>query len=779
MEYKYGHFNNDGTEFIVTRPDTPRAFDNFIFNNCAMANVEQTGIGWFDYQFTDGTEGIQLYTGIGRICDFDVFGRDHLMSRIIYVRDNETGEYWTVNWEPVKTKYEKYECTQGLGYSIIRNQTNGIAATFTVFLPKGDVPAELWKLSFENVSGRPRNISVYCYNQYQFKFKWGFDSYGDMIYRTVCFDKEKNCIIARKHPFIKPHNHLMAFFASDVKIDAYDGSREAFVGRYGSLAAPDAVIAGNCTNTDGSADATIGAAQYNISFAAGGKKDIEIMVGIVDEEKEIVPFKNQFIGSFDKHLAEVKEYFSTVIGKNKATTPDEHFDRLINVWAKQANLYGAAWGRWGYNGYRDIVQQGLGCAAQIPERSREILIEALQRQYQSGLAVRGWNPIDEKAYSDSAMWLVFTLIAYLRETGDFDLLKQEVPFYDGGSATVREHIDRALSFLEGNKGAADLLLIKFGDWNDSLTGTGKEGRGESVWLSIAYVEALTEMAALADYLGEKDAKTDYETRRDNMKNAINKNAWDGDRYIRCIDDNRNKVGAAGAKAAEIFFEPQCWSLISGVAEGERAEQVIKTCDKLLGSKYGYLLLAPCFREFDPGIGRISSMEPGIAENGTIYSHLNIWMILGLLRIGKGNLAYEVFKKVSPGYLVSEDDNKDNNPPFMYANCYFGPDHKNSAYTMEFTWITGSVAWFTTVLINEMLGIKPDFGGLVMDPCLPSEFKECTVKRVYRGAEYNISISNPKGLEKGNVTVEADGKVIEGNRLPIYDGGKHTIKVTID
>jgi len=777
MNYKYGHFNADGTEFIVTRPDTPRAFDNFLFNECAMANAEQTGIGWFDYQI-GGTEGVQLYTGIGRICDFDVFGRDHLMSRIIYVRDNETGEYWTVNWEPVKTAYESYECRQGLGYTVIRNVTNGIAATFTVFVPTGKVPAECWKLSFENVSGRARDISVFCYNQYQFKFKWGFDSYGDMIYRTVHLDSERNAIVASKHPFIKPHNHLTAFFTSDEKIDAFDGSREAFVGRYGSLAAPDAVLAGNCTNTEGSADATIGAAQYNYKLAAGDKKDIEIMVGIVDCPCEIDEFKAQYIGKLDEKLEEVKAYFAQVIGKNKATTPDEHFDRLINVWAKQANLYGAAWGRWGYNGYRDIVQQGLGCAAQLPERSREILIEAFQRQYSNGLAVRGWNPIDEKAYSDSAMWLVFTLIAYLRETADFDLLKQEVPFYDGGSATVREHIDRALSFLEGNKGADDLLLIKFGDWNDSLTGTGKEGRGESVWLSIAYVEALTEMAALADYLGETEAKADYEARCAAIKKAINENAWDGDRYIRCIDDYGKKVGAAGAKAAEIFFEPQCWSLISGVAEGERVEKVIETCDRLLSSKYGYLLLAPCFREFDPGIGRISSMEPGIAENGTIYSHLNIWMILGLLRNGKANLAYELFKKVSPGYLVSEDDNKDNNPPFMYANCYFGPDHKNSAFTMEFTWITGSVAWFTTVLLNEMLGIKPDFGGIVIDPCLPSEFKNCSVKRVFRGAEYNITIENPKGLEKGNVTVVVDGAPIEGTRLPVFEGGSHDVKVTV-
>ena len=777
MDYKYGHFNSDGTEFIVTRPDCPRAFDNFLFNECSQANVEQTGIGWFDYQIGD-KEAVQLYTGIGRICDFDVFGRDHLMSRLIYIRDNETGEFWTLNWEPIKAKYEKYECVQGLGYSIIRNQTNGIAAEMTVFLPVGPVPAELWKLSFENVSGRERDISVFCYNQYQFSFKWGFDSYGDMIYRSVVFDKENNAIVATKHPFIKPHNHLTAFFASDEKIAAFDGSRAAFVGRYGSLAAPDAVAAGSCTNTEGSAEATVGAAQYNYKLASGEKKNVEIVVGVVDSPAEVKAFKDKYIGKLDSLLAEVKAYFASVIGKNKATTPDEHFDRLINVWAKQANLYGAAWGRWGYNGYRDIVQQGLGCAAQTPARTREILVEALKRQYSSGLAVRGWNPIDEKAYSDSAMWLVFTLIAYLRETGDFGLLKEEVPFYDGGSATVRGHIDRALNFLESNKGADRLLLIKFGDWNDSLTGTGKEGRGESVWLSIAYVEALTEMAALANFLGKKDAEADYLARMEDMKAVINEKAWDGDRYIRCIDDYGKKVGAAGAKAAEIFMEPQCWSLISGVATGERAEQVIRTCDRLLGSKYGYLLLAPCFREFDPGIGRISSMEPGIAENGTIYSHLNIWMILGLLRIGKGNLAYELFKKVSPGYLVSADDNKDNNPPFMYANCYFGPDHKNSAYITEFTWITGSVAWFTTVLLNEMLGVKPDFGGIVIDPCLPAEFKHCTVKRVYRGAEYDITIENPKGLEKGAVSVTVDGEAIEGARLPLFEGGRHEVKVTI-
>lgn len=778
MDYKYGYFNKEGTEFIITDPRTPRPFDNFMWNDAIFSNVQQTGVGYSDYQVGEG-EAIQLLTGIGRVCDFDVFGREHLMSRLVYIRDNETGEYWNANWEPVRKAYDRYECIHGMGYTAIRSAVNGIASEFRIFVPKGNDPVELWTIKISNESDRPRNLSLFIYNQFQFKYKWGFDSYGDMIYRTSWLDRELNAVIATKHPFRKPHEFLTGFMASDAPIVAFDGSRDAFVGLYSTLSEPEAVVRGACSNTPGSADATIGAAQYNMKLAAKDESAISLILGATDHERHIADLKQKYLGRFEAYFAELGRDKRELVARNNIRTPDEHFNRILNGWVKQAALYGASWCRWGWNGYRDIVQHGLGVSVLQPDRTRRILLEALRYQYKSGLALRGWNPVDEKPYSDSALWLVFTLIAYLKETGDMDLLEEVVPYYDSGSAAVREHIEQALGFLECNKGAHGLILIKFGDWNDSLTGVGKEGRGESVWLSEAYAEAMSQMAELAAYQGDERKKEDYLARRARIVNAVNEHAWDGEWYVRCYDDNGNPVGSRSNEFARIFMESQSWALISGIADKERAETLIASCDRILGTKAGYLLLAPPFTRVDNNIGRISSMEPGIAENGTVYSHLNIWMIQGLLKYGMADRAYQLFKRITPGYVHEEDDFKQKCPPYMYANCYFGPDHRNNKFQMEFTWITGSVAWFNNVLLKDMLGARAEYDGLRIDPCVPSDWQECTVYRHYRGAVYQIAIHNPEHLQSGDVEIKVNGSWLDGNLVPIFsDGQVHRVDVVI-
>ncbi len=771
MKTTYGHFQEDGADFTITNPQTPRAFDNFLWNESVFSNVQQTGVGYCDYQ-VEGKEGVQLFTGVGRICDFDVFGRDHLMSRLIYVRDNATGEFWNINWEPVRRAYTSYACTHGPGHTTIRTEVEGIVAEFRIFVPSGHDPVELWSIRLQNTSGRERSLSLFAYNQFQFKYKWGFDSYGDMIFRGVWMNRPLNAVVASKHPFRKPHDHLIGFMTSDREIVAFDGSRDAFVGPYNSLADPRAVVAGHCTNTAGSSEATIGAAQFDISLATDGETAFSLIIGATDEEEKIGALRDRYLGKVEAWFQALLDEKKALKKRNRVRTPDQHFDRMVNTWVKQAALFGSTWCRWGWNGYRDIVQHGLGVVAIQPERTREILLTALQYQCQSGLALRGWNPVDEKAYSDSALWLVFTLVAYLKETGDMALLDESVPFYDRGTASVLGHIERALDFLESNKGAHDLCLIKFGDWNDSLTGVGKEGRGESVWLSQACAEALRQMAELMHHLDRTAREIEYEARRARLLQAINTQAWDGDWYTRCFDDNGKPLGSHRNEFARIFMETQSWALISGAASEERAERLIESCDDILGTPVGYLLLAPSYKQEDPSIGRISSLEPGICENGTVYSHLNIWMILGLLRYGMGDKAYEVFKKITPGYVDGDMALKQKCPPYMYANCYFGPEHRNNSFQMEFTWITGSVAWFNTVPAQEMLGVRPDYQGLVIDPCLPSAWENCEVERTFRGAIYHIEIFNPHQLQRGMVSLTLDGRAIEGNRLPLPKAGSH-------
>ena len=771
MKHPFGSFQKHGTEFVINNPATPRAFDNFLWNKAIFSNVSQTGVGYADYQVGE-TEAVQLLTGNGRVCDFDIFGRETLMSRLIYVRDNETGDFWNVNWEPVRHAYTSYECTHGLGYTSICNVTEGIEAVFTMLVPQGDDPVELWKLTVVNRSGRDRKLSLFMYNQFQFRYKWGFDSYGDMLYRAGAYNDALNAVIVDKHPHVRPHSYLTGFLLSDRRIDAFDASRDAFVGMYGTLAAPDAVVNGKCTNTKGSSDATIGAAQYNMVLAADEMQEIQLMLGASDGAEGIAALKEKYLGKFDIYKEELQTAKREMFSHHIVETPDAHFDEMFNYWMKQQSAFGAAWCRWGWMGYRDIVQHGFGVSSFMPDRTREILREAVKYQYADGTAVRGWNPIDTKPYSDSALWLAFTLAAYVRETADAALLDEVVPFMDEGEATLLGHIERALDFLENHRGAHGLCLIKFGDWNDSLTAVGKKGRGESVWLSEAYVEALRQMAALYEFTGDAAKREEALKRADAMKAAIANEAWDGEWFLRCFGDEGDKIGSRENEEGQIFSESQGWALIADIAP-EKAAQVLASCDKMLSTPHGYKLLAPTFTKVDEKVGRISTMEPGICENGTIYTHTNIWLVMGMLRNGFVDKAYEHFKRLTPGYLHG-DDNKGNCPPYIYSNCYYGPDHKNNAFQMEFAWITGSISWVNNVLAEEMLGVAADYCGLRIQPRLPKEWGEVKYTRQFRGATYDVRIHNGEGT----MQIEVDGKLLDGNLLPDFaDGNTHVVSVS--
>jgi cellobiose phosphorylase len=601
-----------------------------------------------------------------------------------------------------------------------------------------------------------------------------------MFYRHSWWDQELNCLIANKHPYYRPHDYLVGFLAADYPFSGFEGNLASFVGTYQNLSNPETVVSGQCRNTPGSADATVMAGQMNLQIAPKGMQPIEIMIGATDAEQQIPVLKTRYFGHFDRNFEMLKDQKRQMVIRNQFHTPDADFNRLFNVWVKQGATYGATWCRWGWMGYRDIVQHGLGILPLKPERTREIILEAMRYQYANGLALRGWNPVDEKPYSDSALWLVFTLTGYLKETGDFALLEEIVPYYDGGEGRVKSHVEQALNFLEANKGAHGLCLIKFGDWNDSLTAVGKEGRGESVMLSQTYAEALKEMSKLAGYLGDSAQKAEYDQRRRLILKAIDSNAWDGQWYTRCFDDNGRAIGSHQNQYGKMFLEPQAWGMISGAADSEKADQLLTACDEILGTPLGYRLLAPTFSEIDDHIGRISSMEPGICENGTIYTHLNIWMILGLLRMGKADEAYALFRKNAPGIYSPENQVwKQNSPPYMYANCYYGPDHRNKAYEMEFTWITGSLAWLNSVFLNEMIGAQAAFGGLRIDPCLPSTWRECRVVRYYRGAVYDIQIQNPSGIQQGDLEIRLDGEALDGQILPLSARGqRHRVEVLL-
>ncbi|MEG1886927.1 MAG: hypothetical protein RR177_02270, partial [Oscillospiraceae bacterium] len=594
----------------------------------------------------------------------------------------------------------------------------------------------------------------------------------DMLFRSSEMDWAQNAICVGKHPHVRPHDYANAFITADYEISAFDGTREAFVGTYNTLKNPKAVIDGKCSNTQGSSDSTISAIQFNLHLEAGGQRKIEIILGVTDNFEKISCFKKKFFGNFDFYFEELRQNKKQMTDCVMVDTPDEHLNRMLNFWVKEQAAFGARWCRWGWMGYRDIVQHGYGVSSFDSKRTEEILLEAVKYQYSSGLALRGWNPIDKKPYSDSALWLVFTLVEYLRETGNTNILKTVVPFFDEGECSLLCHVERALDFLGNHCGAHNLCLIKFGDWNDSLTAVGKSGAGESVWLSEAYAEALRQMSDMYRFIGEPEKEERCKKRYEEIKEAINASAWDGEYYCRCFDDNGYPIGSHINEEGKIFAESQGWAMISGVANDEKTSKIIASIDKLLATSQGYKLLAPTFTKIDDHIGRISSMEPGICENGTIYTHVNIWIILGLLRHNLPDKAYEAFVNVSSGY-IGGNNKKHLCPPYIYANCYYGPDHKNHALQMEFSWITGSIAWVNQVMVGSFLGVAADFNGLKIEPRVPSSWTQYSVIRKFRNATYNIHFKRTGNY--GKITV--DGNEHEGNILPAFsDGNEHLINV---
>lgn len=770
----YGKFDPAGDKFIMTAADMHRPFDVMLFNDVCYANVHHTGIGCFDYQY-EGEEGIQLFTGVGRICDYDVFGKEHLYSRLIYVRDNATGKYWTVNWEPTCVPTQEFTCTHSLASTTIVNRTEDVRVAWTITVPPGKDAVELWQISIEDVNGAVRDLTVFAYFQLQFKYKWGFDSYGDMIYRTTVFDAENNTFFANKHPYVKPHNNLTAFFTSDYPVAGYDGSRRLFMGQYGSAAAPICVEQGRCTDSEGSAEDTVCVLQWNISLS-GAPIPLSFMFGASDSQEHCLTLRETYLHNIPQWLAAAEENRRKALGRTTICTEDAHLDRLLNNWTKLACLYGSRWCRWGYNGYRDIVQHGMGVVNVDPERTREILLEALTYQHDHGMAVRGWNPIDDRPYSDSALWSVYTLAAYIKETGDREFPYRSIPYLNGEMDTVLGHVVRALDFLENNKGAHGLLLIKFGDWNDSLTGAGKEGRGESVWLSMAYAFALEEMVSLCSYLGEVELKARLAAQETAMRQALIDNAWDGDRFLRCYTDDGDVIGSSRNKYGRLFLETQSFALITRLADPKRRDKLLGALKAESYTPIGYRLLSPAYREFDDRVGRLSAMEPGIAENSTVYTHPNMWLIYGMLRNGMPDEAYDLFCRVAPGFYAPDNaEYKKNALPYQFANGYFGPEHKNNAYQMEFSWITGSVAWVRLAIEEWMLGVRAEYDGLHVVPCLPAGFGNYTVERTFRGCRYRICVR--RGDAAVGMTV--DGQPVQGTCLPVFaDGGLHEVTVSI-
>lgn len=756
-----------GNEYEITEKVLARPMLNYIWNARILSGVNHLGGGNGAY----GTRALAYIDPNGK-------GRCSVIrdgNRYFYVKNKKTGKVFNPGWYPVKTEVENYKCTHGLGYSFIGAECDGVRCDTRVFVNAQD-PAEIWTVTVKNNSSETVDISAYSFVEFQLE---GYERYSDYnSYVHGEFDRETNTIVCFNGAMERPHEWFNGFMSTDTRPVAFDTSKRAFLGVYGSAFAPDGISREKLSDSLAACEQMVGAFQHDFTIASGESVTFNVIIGAtasMDIAKDISRklFAKGKIESDFEALRKSKMELSNDIFVN---TPDEKVNNFANYWLKQQVQLCAEVGRDTGKGFRDQLQDAWAVASFNPQLAKEKILETLTYMYSDGRCVRGWLPLDHHIYSDGPTWVAPTVNAYIKETGDVEFLKHPVKYLDEGEDTVWDHILTAIRFASDDLGEHGLVHSRDGDWNDSLNMTGLKGKGESVWTSIALYYALGNAAEIAEkVVCDSELVSELKERAERIKNAVNDKGWDGQWYLAAINDYNEKVGSHEEKEGMIYLNSQTWAVLSGICDEERKLKCLKAVDEYLDSDYGPLTLYPTYTSFNNRIGRLTSFIPGIWENGTPYCHGGTFKAVADCISGRGNKAYETITKILPD-SVTNPSTKSGCEPYVVTNMYFGPDNPRRGETL-FAWVTGTAGWMFRAITQYMLGFHPSYNSFVLSPCVPSEWKTVTMHRKFRGDIYEITINNENGKESGVRKITVDGKEISGNRVDIFGDGKtHKIEI---
>jgi cellobiose phosphorylase len=755
-------YTADGKELSIATPEPDRTMHNMLYNPNYLTMLDQSNCGMAKHMSASGRNC--------RIVQND---------RFVYVRDARSGEYFSIGFAPVYKEFERYACRAGLNYQVVENVTDGIEAVWRIYVPTDTDPVEVWDVRLRNVGDRPRTMQLFTYVPMNCD---GEDLYCGELHRIAGFLSGQQaifvCMDAPRYlegVDLPWHN---GFLAVNRPPDGWDASLGAVIGPRRTTHNPLVVEQGACTHSQCAMFSPVGTLQIEMELGTGVQDEVRFLIGACDAAPMIDSLRKKYLtGSMDAdvHFDRLLEAEAARASHLQVATPDETMNNMINVWLPKQMDYGVVWTRWGFKGYRDIIQQCQGAVIQQPGAALEQLLRACAHQYESGFGLRGWHPIDDQRYADSAQWLIGAFHEYLAETADFDILEKTVPFFDRGEASVYGHLRRALLRLREDRGAHGLNLVFYGDWNDSLTGVCREGRGESVWLSMAFCRSCLLLADIAGKTGKSDDAAEYRQWHKEMGEAINEHAWDGRWYICALDDDANPIGSQQNEEGKIFLNMQSWAQLGRIVPEERWEQAWNSVREMLDSGWGLMLNWPAYTKYVHNVGRLSSIRPGAAENASVYTHGNAFMLLAQLERGMADEAYALWQAVQPG----NPERPVLNQPNVFFNGYYGPASENRVGMGEHAWTTGSAPWMYQCVTEYMLGIRRTLDGLVIKPCLPSAWDQVSVRRVYRGTTYDIRVSNPG--RKAGATVQSmslDG-VVRDPALPLpVDGGRHRIEVVL-
>lgn len=797
---QYGHFDNEKREYVIDRVDLPVSWTNYLGVKDLCVVVNHTAGGYMFYQ---SPEYHRVTRFRGNAVPMDRPGH------YVYLRDAKDGDYWSISWQPVGKPLDqaKYTCRHGMSYTTYECDYKGIKASQTLMVPMDDA-VELWDVRLKNTTDKERRISVFSYCEFSFHHIMIDNQNFQMSLYCAGSSYDENII--EYDLFYEEFGYQ--YFASNVTPDGFDCLRDSFLGACRTEDNPIAVERGTCSGSHELGNNHCGSLQKDLVLAPGEEVRLIFMLGEGSREAgKKIREKYSDMANVDAAYAQLKDYWENKFAQLQIKTPNEGMNTLINTW----NLYQAevnimfsrfasfieVGGRTGL-GYRDTAQDAMTIPHSNPEKCRQRIVELLRglttkgyglhlfspewfdpdakkekkKPFKSPTVIPTVNAQDivhglEDACSDDALWLVPSIIEYIKETGDAGFADEAVTYADGGEGTVYEHMKRILDFSAEQVGATGICKGLRADWNDCLN----LGGGESAMVSFLHYWAISHFLQLAEYLGRTEDVEKYQAMRERVGNVCNRELWDKEWFIRGITKNGKKIGTSEDAEGKVHLESNAWAVLSGAADVEKGKRAMDSVDKYLFTPYGILLNAPSYTVPNDDIGFVTRVYPGLKENGSIFSHPNPWAWAAECVLGRGDRAMKFYNALCPYYQNNMIEIRQSEP-YSYCQFVVGRDHTAFGRARH-PFMTGSGGWAYFSATRYMLGIRPDFEHLTIDPCIPANWKEFSAVRRWRGAEYDIHVENPDGVMKGVQELYLDGEKVE--RIPVMaQGSRHDVRVVM-
>jgi cellobiose phosphorylase len=807
---KYGFFDDDKREYVITTPRTPYPWINFLGTKDFFSIISNTSGGYSFYRDAR-LRRITRYRYNNVPVDND--------GKYFYIKEGNT--IWSPGWKPARTELDTYSCRHGLNYTVISGEKNQLQAEVTYFVPL-NTTCEVQLLRLKNLSKTKKTFTLFSYVEWCL-----WNALDDMTnfqrnFSTGQVEIEGSALY-HKTEFRERRNHY-AFYSVNTPINGYDTDRESFIGLYNSIDSPDVVRAGKPKNTEAHGWSPIASHCINIELEAGEERELVFILGYVelkDEDKFVAPqvinkkpaqelmaaFRNG--AAVRAALADLKKYWDAKLATYQVNSGDKNLDRMVNIWnpyqcmitynfSRSASLFESGIGRG--MGFRDSNQDLIGLVHMAPEMSKQRIIDLASTQFADGSAYHQYQPLTKRGnfevggnFNDDPMWLVFSVSAYIKETGDWSILDEVTPFDNDKSnaAPLFEHLKRSFYHVVNKLGPHGLPLIGRADWNDCLnlncfsnnpdesfqTTTNKSGgAAESVMIAGQFVLYGDWFVSICKRRNLNDLANEAQKHIDNMKKAIDQHAWDGEWFLRAYDYYGKKIGSNENEEGKIFIESQGFCIMAGIGLNDgRAKKALQAVNERLACKYGIVLNNPAFTHYHIEMGEISTYPQGYKENAGVFCHNNPWIMISEAMVGNGDRAFDYYRRIAPAYLEDISD-LHKTEPYVYSQMVAGKDSFKPGEAKN-SWLTGTAAWNYYAIAHFILGIRPNFDGLQIDPCIPADWTDYKLTRQFRGATYSITFFNPEKVNRGVIKMVVDGTIVNGNCVPVFPAGTtHEIEI---